>query len=140
LTFILIYGSIFNSIRPKKDPDKKWTWLFHCTLCMGFWVSAFLFCINDYTELFTFEYSLGNMFCLSCLGSGTTYMLSMIVDDFGLIRTKGITPIQLTKHRLNETSIPLTQGVFSFVEPFTNLLPVFHHAPYIVPPVPAHIS
>ena len=84
LTFILIYGSIFNSIRPKKDPDKKWTWLFHCTLCMGFWVSAFLFCINDYTELFTFEYSLGNMFCLSCLGSGTTYMLSMIVDDFGL--------------------------------------------------------
>ena len=84
LTFILIHGSIFNDIRPILHPDKKWTWLFHCPLCMGFWAGGFLFGINAYTELFTFEYSLGNMFCLSCLGAGTTYLLSMIVNDFGL--------------------------------------------------------
>ena len=84
MTFILVYGKIFEDIRPEKDYTKKWNTLFHCPLCMGFWVSAFLFCINGYTELFTFEYSLGNMFCLSCLGAGTTYLLSMIVNDFGL--------------------------------------------------------
>ena len=84
LTFILVYGSIFKGLRPEKDTKKVWTWLFHCPLCMGFWVSMFLFCINKHTELFTFEYSLGNAFCLSCLGAGTTYLLSMIIDDFGL--------------------------------------------------------
>ena len=66
------------------DYSKKLNTLFHCPLCMGFWCSMFLFCINDYTELFTFEYSLGNMFCLSCLGAGTTYLLSMIISDNGL--------------------------------------------------------
>ena len=84
LTFILLHGSIFEGIRPQPHPEKKWTWLFHCPLCMGFWAAAFLFGINAHTELFTFDYSLGNAFCLSCLGAGTTYLLSMIVDDFGL--------------------------------------------------------
>ena len=84
MTFIIVYGKIFEDIRPKKDYSKKWNTLFHCPLCMGFWCSLFLFCINGYTELFTFEYSLGNAFCLSCLGAGTTYLLSMIVDDYGL--------------------------------------------------------
>ena len=77
LTFILVFGSIFDKIRPEHK-------FFHCPLCMGFWCSLFLFSINGYTELFTFEYSLGNAFCLSCLGAGTTYLLSMIVADDGL--------------------------------------------------------
>ena len=84
LTFILVHGSIFRDIRPPYDPFKKWTWLFHCPLCMGFWSALFLFCINGYTELFTFEYSYANALCLSCLGSGTTYLLCMMVDDFGV--------------------------------------------------------
>jgi len=46
-------------------------------------VSLFLFGINGYTELFTFEYSLGNALCLACLGSGTSYLLSVLVNDFG---------------------------------------------------------
>jgi uncharacterized membrane protein len=84
MTFIIVYGKIFEDLRPEKNYNKKWNTLFHCPLCMGFWVSAFLFCINAQTELFTFEYSFGNMLCLSCLGAGTTYLLSMIVNDFGL--------------------------------------------------------
>jgi len=84
MTFIIVYGKIFESIRPIKDYSKKWNTLFHCPLCMGFWCSMFLFCINGSTELFTFEYSLGNAFCLSCLGAGTTYLLSMIINDDGL--------------------------------------------------------
>ena len=80
LTQILVYGSIFNKIRPKHEVLGG---LFHCTMCMGFWVGLFLFFINGFTELFTFEYSLGNAFCLACLGSGTSYLLSVLVNDFG---------------------------------------------------------
>ena len=42
LTFILVYGKIFEDIRPEKDYTKKWNTLFHCPLCVGFWVGAFL--------------------------------------------------------------------------------------------------
>ena len=83
MTFIIVYGKIFEDIRPVKDYTKKWNTLWHCPLCMGWWVSLFLFCINGFTELFTFEYSLGNAFCLACLGSGTSYLLSVLVNDFG---------------------------------------------------------
>ncbi len=84
MTFIVVYGKIFEDIRPKKDYTKKWNTLWHCPLCMGFWCSMFLFWINPFTELFTFELSIGNAFCLSCLGAGTTYLISVLVDDFGL--------------------------------------------------------
>lgn len=84
MTFIIVYGKIFEDIRPKKDYTKKWNTLWNCPLCMGFWCSLFLFAINDFTTLFSFEYCLGNAFCLSCLGSGTSYLLSVLVNDFGL--------------------------------------------------------
>jgi len=80
----MIHGKIFEDIRPKKDYSKKWNTLFHCPLCMGFWVGLFLFGINPFTELFTYELSLGNAFCLSCLSAGTSYLISVLVDDFGL--------------------------------------------------------
>ena len=40
MTFIVVYGKIFEDIRPKKDYAKKWNTLFHCPLCMGFWVGV----------------------------------------------------------------------------------------------------
>ena len=83
LTQILIFGSIFNNIRPQK----KWLYgfgkLFHCPMCMGFWVGIFLFGINGYTELFTYDYSVATAFILGCLSSGTSYLLSVLVNDFG---------------------------------------------------------
>ncbi len=53
-------------------------------MCMGFWVGAFLFGINDHTELFTFEYTIANLFILGWLSSGTSYVLNMIIGDCGL--------------------------------------------------------
>ena len=84
LTQILLYGSIFDSIRPKKDPENKWATLFHCPMCMGFWVGVFLFLINGGTELFNVEYTLANLFICGWLSSGTSYLIMMIVDDFGI--------------------------------------------------------
>jgi|TARA_R110002074_G_scaffold123311_1_gene258661 hypothetical protein len=83
LTQILLYGSIFNKIRPQKDFLNGFGKLFHCPMCMGFWTGVFLFGINKYTELFTFEYNLANLLILGCLSSGTSYFISVLVNDFG---------------------------------------------------------
>ena len=89
LTYMLVYGSIFNPIRPTTG---KLGVLFHCPLCTGFWVGVFLWSINDLTELFTYEYNLINGFLLGCLSAGTSYFLSMILNDFGIkvVKTKNI--------------------------------------------------
>ena len=84
LTQILIYGSIFNKIRPSKNWLHGFGVLFHCPMCMGFWVGVLLFSINNQTELFTFKYNLINAFILGCLSSGTSYLLSVLINDFGL--------------------------------------------------------
>ena len=83
LTQVLIVGSIFNKVRPSRE----WLWglgrLFHCPMCMGFWVGVFLFGINSHTELFTFEYNVVNALILGWLSSGTTYLLGVLFNDFG---------------------------------------------------------
>ena len=81
MTYILLYVSIFNPVRPKKG---KLGELFKCPLCMGFWVGVFLWSINPFTELFTYDYNLINALLLGCLSAGTSYFLSMILNDFGL--------------------------------------------------------
>ena len=84
LTYLVVYASLFNRIRP----NKEWLWgfgkLFNCTLCFGFHSGWFLFAINRWTELFTFEYTLANLFICGCVGSGVSYILSMIVGDEGI--------------------------------------------------------
>jgi len=84
LTQIITCGSIFDRIRPSKNWLYGFGKLFHCPMCMGFWTGLFLFGINGYTELFTFEYRIANALILGCLSSGTSYLLSVLVNDFGL--------------------------------------------------------
>ena len=84
MTFILVYGKIFEDIRPSKDYTKKWNTLFNCPLCMGFWVGVFISCLSPYTELINYERSFVNVFLLGCLSAGTSYLISVLVDDFGL--------------------------------------------------------
>ena len=77
LTQILVYSRILEKIRPSHH-------FFHCSMCVGFHVGWFLWAINKYTELFTFDYSIATAFLLACISSGTSYMLSMIINDFGI--------------------------------------------------------
>ena len=84
LTQILVYGSIFNSYRPSKESYRGWGLLFHCPMCMGFWVGVFLFLINGFTELFNFDYTIANFFICGWVSSATSYVLAMLFDDFGL--------------------------------------------------------
>ena len=86
LTQILIYGSILNPIRPTKG---KLGELFKCPMCMGFWVGLFLWSINPYTQLFSFDESSATAFILACISSATSYVLAMMFDDDGIkVKTK----------------------------------------------------
>ena len=84
LTQILVYSKIFETIRPKRDQWGLIGYMANCSMCMGFWVGMFLFFINGFTELFTFDYNIGNMFICGWLSSGTSYFLSMLLNDGGI--------------------------------------------------------
>lgn len=81
LTQILVYGTIFESVRPKAGWLGK---LFCCPMCVGFWVGVFLWGTNEYTGLFNYDFSLFTGMFLGCLSSGTSYILSVLFDDNGL--------------------------------------------------------
>ena len=89
MTFGIVYASIFNKIRPSRDWLGGFGKVFHCALCMGFHVGWFLFAINEWTELFTFDYTIANFFICGFVGAGTSYLLSMIVGDEGIKIDKG---------------------------------------------------
>ena len=81
MTQILVYGKIFNKVRPTKG------WfgdLLRCPMCTGFWTGLFLWAISPYTKLFNFDYTLVDAFLYGCIGAGTSYFLSMLVDDYGI--------------------------------------------------------
>jgi len=84
LTQILVYGTIFNKIRPESDWFHGVGKLFHCPMCMGFWAGAFLWGINGFTELFTYEYNLINFLILGCVSSATSYILCTVFGDEGI--------------------------------------------------------
>ena len=81
LTQILVYGSIFNKVRPTKGWFGE---LLSCPMCTGFWVGVLLFGINGWTELFTYEYNLVNLLILGWLSSGTSYIFNMVFSDKGI--------------------------------------------------------
>jgi len=70
LTQILVYGSIFNSVRPKHH-------FFHCPMCVGFWAGLLIYCILNTPEL-------SHGFAYGCLSSGTSYALCQIFGDEGI--------------------------------------------------------
>ena len=77
MTQILCYGKIFDAIRPDY-------YLFHCSMCMGFWSGGFLFGINGLTELFSFDYNLINFLICGWLSSGTSYVFGQTFGDEGI--------------------------------------------------------
>lgn len=84
LTQILVYGTIFDNYRPHREDFKGWGEVFHCPMCMGFWVGLFLFTINGFTELFSFDYNVINALICGWVSSATSYTLNMLFGDHGL--------------------------------------------------------
>ena len=81
LTQILVYGKIFDPIRPKSG---KLGQLLKCPMCTGFWVGIFLWFVKDYTQLFTFDDSLVTAFLLGCAASASSFLASMFMSDEGI--------------------------------------------------------
>ena len=81
MTQILVYGKIFDAIRPKRGLAGE---LFSCSMCMGFWTGIFLWSANGLTTLFSYDYSLFTGLFLGCISSGAGYVFSVIIDDNGL--------------------------------------------------------
>ena len=84
MTFIIVHGSIFNKVRPPPDAWAGLGKVFNCCLCMGFWVGVFLWGVSPYTELFNFDCTLVNAFICGCISAGTSYLINMMVDDYGI--------------------------------------------------------
>ena len=81
LTQILVYGKIFDPIRPKSG---KLGQLLKCPMCTGFWVGIFLWFVKDYTQLFNFDDSLITAFLLGCASSAASFLGSMLMSDDGI--------------------------------------------------------
>jgi len=82
MTFIIVYGSIFDKIRPAKHKG-FFGKLLNCPLCTGFhsgWFIYILFWISDVKLWNHFEIGL---FLFGCLSAGTSYILSSLVSDDG---------------------------------------------------------
>lgn len=81
LTQILVYGKILNRVRPTKGFLGD---LFRCPMCLGFWVGCFIWFVDSYTSLFTFDNSILTGFLLGCISSGTSYILCTLFGDEGI--------------------------------------------------------
>ena len=85
ITSIIVYSHIVKA--PREFISSKSDWLcelLHCPMCIGFWVGVFLWSVNDFTELFIFDYNIINALLLGSLSAGTSYALTMLIDDCGL--------------------------------------------------------
>jgi hypothetical protein len=94
LTQILVYGKLFERIRPKKGKSGE---LANCPMCMGFHVGWFLLLLSPFTELFNFDITVANFFLLGWLSSGTSYVFNMIFGDHGIQITKKV-EVETTKN------------------------------------------
>ena len=86
LTQILVYSDmpIIKRLRPDKESYRGYGKVFHCPMCMGFHVGWILMLLSPFTELFSFDVSLLNLFLLGGLSSGTSYILTMLFGDNGV--------------------------------------------------------
>ena len=68
---------------------KKEVKILECPFCMGFWVGLKLFLLNGFTDLFTFDITIGNTILMAFIGGASTYILAMIIDDNGIRIDRG---------------------------------------------------
>jgi len=81
LTNILVFGHIFDKLRPKYK-------FFHCPMCIGFWVGVALSLI---VNIGLTQSLIGNMFLSGLISSGWSYLVINIADDDGIrISLKGV--------------------------------------------------
>lgn len=81
MTMILVYGSIFNKIRPKSGFLGN---LFKCTMCTGFWSGVVINILLYFLNKDLFNSIILGSFLSGCVSSGTSYFFSKLLDDDGI--------------------------------------------------------
>ena len=78
MTMILVYSKIFESLRKKINSynNELISYMLKCCMCMGFWVGIINWFLIDISC---------NIFVGGCISSGTSYFISRIVDDDGIL-------------------------------------------------------
>ena len=76
-TSIIVWGSIFNKIRPTHK-------FFSCHLCVGFWVGVFFALVSPYMGLFNYSFGLTYAFTMGCVSSGFSYIAGVTFGDYGI--------------------------------------------------------
>ena len=85
MTQILVYGKIFDKVRPTTGWAAE---LLSCPMCTGFWVGVLLWALSCFTTLISFDYSPITGFMLGCVSSATSYALCSIITDYGIMFTR----------------------------------------------------
>ena len=81
MTQIIVYGAIFDGLRPSK---RYLNGFFHCSMCIGFhvgWLTLFLFQHSSFAYL---NAELIDYFLMGCLSSGSSYALTQLFGDCGI--------------------------------------------------------
>lgn len=78
MTMILVYSKIFEDIREKVRSlnNELLSYMLKCCMCMGFWVGIF----NSLLINVSF-----NWFVAGCISAGTSYFISRLVNDDGIL-------------------------------------------------------
>ena len=79
---IIMYGKIFDAIRP------KWQML-KCALCTGFWIGATVFAMMSYAGFKLCDDFIVGLFLFGWLSSAINYAYDAVIGDFGLKIDKG---------------------------------------------------
>ncbi len=81
LTQILVYGKVFDKIRPTQGWMGQ---LLSCTMCTGFWVGLLLWSINTHTTLFSFDNNYTTGILLGFIASAVSYTADILFGDDGI--------------------------------------------------------
>ena len=98
LTQILVYGKIFDKIRPTQGWFGE---LLSCPMCTGFWVGLILWYLSSYTELINFDGSLITALLCGFAGSAAGYVPNVLFDDNGLKIEKTVYVIRRENETIN---------------------------------------
>jgi hypothetical protein len=76
-TQIVVFGKIFDPIRPKAH-------MFHCPMCIGFWVGIIVNFLFYSVDIELFNNIIIGSFLTGCMSSGVSYALCYVFGDNGI--------------------------------------------------------
>ncbi len=77
-TQIIVYGKIFDKIRPKN------ILFFHCPMCIGFHVGYIVFFLFWVSEIHLFRNLIAGFIVCSFASSAFSYLFCSLIDDEGI--------------------------------------------------------